>query len=220
MLNQLTVNPRLVLFLLFIPLFLISITVHEFAHAYFANKLGDDTAKRVGRLSLNPFKHIDLIGTVLIPIAAFASGIALIGWAKPVPVNPENFYNKRLGNGIVSFVGPFSNLILSILFLFLALVSPDISLINIGEREILLSTILKYGIYLNVFLFMFNMLPIPPLDGVHILHSIFNSRFTARLVSFGFLGPILLILFLYSPLWKYFNQMIHFVMRIFLEPLD
>lgn len=204
---------------MFIPIFLISITIHELAHSYIAYKLGDDTAKRMGRLTFNPLKHLDLIGSILVPIASFASGIALIGWAKPVPINPQNFHSKRLADGIVSFVGPFSNLILAIAFLIIALLFPEITLININGREIFLSGILKYGIYLNIFLFFFNLLPIPPLDGVHILHSIFYTKFTERLVSFGFAGSILLILFLYSPLWKYFNQLIYFVMRIFLEPL-
>lgn len=218
--TNLNVNPKLILFLIFIPVFLISIAIHEFAHAYFANKLGDDTAKRSGRLTLNPLKHIDLIGTILIPVASFASGIALIGWAKPVPINPENFHNKRLGDGIVSFVGPFSNLILAMFFLMIALITPDVSLITIGGNEILFSAIFKYGIYLNVFLFVFNLLPIPPLDGVHILHSIFNAKFTERLVNFGLAGSIILILFLYSPFWRYFNYLVNFIVRILLEPLD
>lgn len=217
--SNLSVNPKFILFLMFIPIFLISITIHELAHSYIAYKLGDDTAKRMGRLTFNPLKHLDLIGSILVPIASFASGIALIGWAKPVPINPQNFHNKRLADGIVSFVGPFSNLILAIAFLIIALLFPEITLININGREIFLSGILKYGIYLNIFLFFFNLLPIPPLDGVHILHSIFYTKFTERLVSFGFAGSIILILFLYSPLWKYFNQLIYFVMRIFLEPL-
>ncbi len=151
--ENLSVNPKLILFLMFIPLFLISITIHEFAHAFFAYKLGDDTAKRMGRLSLNPLKHLDIIGSILIPIASFASGIALIGWAKPVPINPLNFHNKRLGDGIVSFVGPFSNLIFAIVLLLIAVVIPDIILFTLNDREILFSSILKYGIYLNIFLF-------------------------------------------------------------------
>ncbi len=219
MIEQISINPKLVLFLLFIPVFLISISFHEFAHAFFAYKLGDDTAKRIGRLTLNPFKHMDLIGTILIPVASFASGIALIGWAKPVPVNPQKFRNKRLGDGIVSFVGPFSNLILAIAIFLLLLVLPEISLFNVNEREILLSGILKYGIYLNIFLFLFNLLPIPPLDGIHILHAIFNSKITEKLVNLGMVGSVILILFLYSPLWKYFNQLLNFLVQIFLEPL-
>lgn len=219
MLEQISINPKFILFLLFIPIFFISISVHEFAHAFFAYKLGDDTAKRIGRLTLNPFKHIDLIGTILIPIASFASGIALIGWAKPVPINPQKFLNKRLGDGIVSFVGPFSNLTLALLIFSLILVLPEISLFKLNDREILLSIILKYGIYLNIFLFLFNLLPIPPLDGVHILHAIFNSKITEKLVNLGVIGSVILILFLYSPLWKYFNQLLNFLVQILIEPL-
>jgi len=218
--ENLNVNFKLILFLLFIPIFLISITIHEFAHALFAYKMGDPTAKNVGRLSLNPLKHIDLIGTVLIPLASFSSGIALIGWAKPVPVNPNNFFNRRIGDAIVSFVGPFSNFLFALLLMFLIIILPEIQILEINQRSILLSTVLKYGMYINLFLFLFNLLPIPPLDGSHILHSIFNSKFTERLMSYGYLGPIILLIFIYSPLWKYFNQALQFLMRIFLEPIS
>lgn len=122
--ENLNVNFKLILFLLFIPIFLISISIHEFAHALFAYKMGDPTAKNVGRLSLNPLKHIDLIGTVLIPLASFSSGIALIGWAKPVPVNQNNFFNRRIGDAIVSFVGPFSNFLFALLLMFLIIILP------------------------------------------------------------------------------------------------
>jgi len=218
--ENLTVNFKLILFLLFIPIFLISITVHEFAHAVVAYKMGDSTAKNAGRLSLNPLKHIDLIGTVLIPIAAFSSGIALIGWAKPVPVNPNNFFNRRIGDAIVSFMGPFSNFLLAFLLLMMIIILPEVQLFEINQKSILLSTILKYGIYINLFLCLFNLLPIPPLDGMHIVHSIFNSKITERLLSYGYLGPIILLIFIYSPLWKYFHQLLQTVMKIFLEPIS
>jgi len=218
--ENLNVNIKFILFLLFIPIFLISITIHEFSHALFAYKMGDSTAKNVGRLSLNPLKHIDLIGTILIPIAAFSSGIALIGWAKPVPVNPNNFYNKRIGNAIVSFMGPFSNFLSALFLLSLIIILPEIQILEINKKVILFSTILKYGVYINLFLFLFNLLPIPPLDGMHIVHSIFNSKFTERLMSYGYLGPIILLIFIYSPLWKYFNQLLQFVMKIFFDPIS
>lgn len=218
--ENLNVNIKFILFLLFIPIFLISITIHEFSHALFAYKMGDSTAKNVGRLSLNPLKHIDLIGTILIPIAAFSSGIALIGWAKPVPVNPNNFYNKRIGNAIVSFMGPFSNFLSALFLLSLIIILPEIQILEINKKVILFSTILKYGVYINLFLFLFNLLPIPPLDGMHIVHSIFNSKFTERLMSYGYLGPIILLIFIYSPLWKYFNQLLQFLMKIFFDPIS
>jgi Zn-dependent protease len=182
--------------------------------------MGDSTAKNIGRLSLNPLKHIDLIGTVLIPIAAFSSGIALIGWAKPVPVNPDNFYNKRLGDAIVSFVGPFSNFLFALFLLIMILILPEVILFETPQKVISLSLILKYGIYINLFLFLFNLLPIPPLDGMHIVHSIFNSRFTERLMYYGYLGPIILLIFIYSPLFKYFNWLLENLVKIFLSPLS
>ncbi|MCR4416446.1 MAG: site-2 protease family protein [Ignavibacteria bacterium] len=218
--ENITVNYKLILFLLFIPIFLISIAIHEFSHAFFAYRMGDPTAKNAGRLTLNPIKHIDLIGTIIIPIAAFSSGIALIGWAKPVPINPNNFNNKRVGDAIVSFVGPFSNFLFAFVLLILILILPEVIIFETNQREILLSTILKYGIYINLFLFLFNLLPIPPLDGMHIVHSIFNSRFTERLLSYSYLGPIILLIFIYSPLWKYFNQVLQFLIKIFLTPVS
>src|SRR5512147_2242391 len=97
-------------------MFLLSITVHEFAHALLADKLGDDTARRVGRLTLNPFKHADIIGTLIMPLASFASGFALIGWAKPVPIDRRKFKNHMRDDAVVSFAGPASNFLLAVLF--------------------------------------------------------------------------------------------------------
>lgn len=218
--ENLSVNPKLILFILFIPIFLISISIHEFAHALAASKLGDNTAKNIGRLTLNPLKHLDAVGSILIPIASFASGIALIGWAKPVPVNPENFQNRRFGDGVVSFVGPFSNFVFALFLLFLMIILPDIKLLELNGREFLLSSLIKYGIYINVFLFLFNLLPIPPLDGAHILHAIINSSFTQKLINLGWIGSIILLLFIYSPLWRYFNYILNSILKIMIEPLS
>ena len=98
-------------------MFYISIAVHEFAHALLANRLGDNTAKNQGRLTLNPFKHADLIGTVIMPLASFASGFALIGWAKPVPIDRRNFKNPFKDDAVVSFAGPLSNFVLAVILL-------------------------------------------------------------------------------------------------------
>lgn len=218
--ENLSVNPKLILFILFIPIFLISISIHEFAHAFVASKLGDNTAKNIGRLTLNPLKHLDAVGSILIPIASFSSGIALIGWAKPVPINPENFQNRRFGDGVVSFVGPFSNFVFALFLLFLMIILPDIKLLELNGREFLLSSLIKYGIYINVFLFLFNLLPIPPLDGAHILHAIINSSFTQKLINLGWIGSIILLLFIYSPLWRYFNYLLNSILKIMIEPLN
>ena len=113
---EITIDEKFVRFLIFLPLFFLSLSIHEFAHAFFANKYGDDTAKNMGRLTLNPIKHIDLIGSVVMPVLAFTSGFALIGWAKPVPVNPNKFSRPYKDDLIVSAAGPVSNFILSFIF--------------------------------------------------------------------------------------------------------
>lgn len=205
------VNEKLISFLTFLPLFFISIAVHEFAHAFAASKYGDNTAKDLGRLTLNPFKHIDLVGTVIMPIASFASGFALIGWAKPVPINRNNFQNKLKDDAVVSFAGPLSNFILAIIIFLVFLIvyyfaSPGVYVVNF----------LWYGVFLNVFLFMFNLLPIPPLDGSHILFDLFPNKITAGLLNLGLYGSIILLLFIYSPLWTYFFSAVNWILKGFI----
>lgn len=202
------VSEKLILFLKFIPVFLISITVHEFAHAFSAKKFGDATAEQQGRYSLNPIKHIDLIGSLLLPFLSFFSGSFLIGWAKPVPVNPNNFRNPLRDNAIVSFAGPLSNFVLAIiLFIGFALLQ---------NTQSGLANIFYYGTVFNIFLFCFNLLPIPPLDGSHILFSIFPNRFTAQWLNLGFYGSLVLLFFIFSPLWKYFLMLIQSILKLFL----
>ncbi len=209
---EIQINDRLISFLFFLPFFFISLAIHEFAHAFSANKYGDDTAKNLGRLTLNPFKHIDLIGSLLMPLASFASGFALIGWAKPVPIDRRKLRNPIKDDLIVSFAGPFSNLLLAILFVLTFAI-----IYHLGNEANLNKTIyniLLYGIYLNVFLFAFNLLPIPPLDGAHILFDLFPNKYTAAILNFGFYGSFILLVFIYSPLWKYFTEVIDFILNI------
>ena len=120
--SDIHVSEKLISFITFLPLFFISLGVHEFAHAFTAWRLGDDTAKNQGRLTLNPFKHADLIGTYIMPIASFASGFALIGWAKPVPVNRAKFKDQFKDDAVVSFAGPFSNFLLALFFFLLLII--------------------------------------------------------------------------------------------------
>lgn len=207
------ISERLISFLTFLPMFFISITVHEYAHAFFASRLGDNTAKNLGRLTLNPFKHADLIGTLIMPIASFASGFALIGWAKPVPINRRNLNNPLRDDAIVSAAGPFSNLLLALLFFSFFSLSLNINF----QYQALFANIFWYGVFFNVFLFAFNLLPIPPLDGSHILFDIFPNQFTAKITSLGIYGSIILMLFIYSPLWKYFMSMINFFLEFLLK---
>ena len=210
---DLQISERLINFLMFLPIFFLSISVHEFSHAFFANKYGDDTAKKLGRLSLNPFKHIDLVGSVIMPLAAFASGFALIGWAKPVPVDRRNFNNPLKDDAIVSFAGPLSNIIFSVLLFVLFLISVNI----FGEQNLIINDLLWYGVFLNVFLFAFNLLPIPPLDGSHILFDLFPNKLTAKYLNLGLYGSLLLLVFIYSPLWGIFMKIVNFILQLFLN---
>jgi Zn-dependent protease len=210
-LPSIEVNEKLISFLTFLPIFFISIAIHEFAHAFAASKYGDNTAKDLGRLTLNPFKHLDLVGSVIMPIASFATGIALIGWAKPVPVNRNNFRNRLGDDAVVSFAGPLSNFILAVILFGIFLLvfyftSPGVYIVNF----------LWYGVFLNIFLFMFNLLPIPPLDGSHILFDLFPNRITAGLLNLGLYGSILLLVFVYSPLWGYFFSAVNWVLNGFI----
>jgi len=212
-LPDIQVSQKLISFLTFIPMFIISITVHEFAHAFFAHKLGDDTAKNEGRYSLNPLKHIDLVGTIILPFASFVSGFALIGWAKPVPINRNNFKNVLKDDTLVSFSGPLSNFILAILFFIFFVIVYNT---NNGNNKLILS-LLWYGVFFNVFLCLFNLIPIPPLDGSHILFDLFPNKYTAALFKFGLYGSLLLLFFIYSPLWSYFMGLVSWVLNIFLK---
>ncbi len=215
-LGEIQVNERLINFLIFLPLFFISLAVHEFAHAYYANKLGDSTAKDQGRMTLNPIKHIDLVGSLLMPFIAFASGFLIIGWAKPVPVNPNNFKNPYKDDALVSVAGPVSNFALALLFASLLFLNQALT----PDTNSWLNSVLTLAVYFNVFLFAFNLLPIPPLDGSHILFDLFPNQITAKILNLGFYGTIILFLFIYSPLWKYFMMFVvsvtEFILRIFL----
>lgn len=204
---------RLISFLIFLPVFFLSIAVHEFSHALMANKFGDETAKKLGRLTLNPIKHIDLIGSVIMPLASFASGFALIGWAKPIPVNRNNFRNSLKDDLVVSFAGPLSNLILSVLLFILFIISEN----WFGVQNSIINTVLWYGVFLNVFLFVFNLLPIPPLDGSHILFDLFPNKITAKFLNLGLYGSLLLLVFIYSPLWGIFMKIVNFILQLFLK---
>lgn len=211
--SNIHVSEKLISFISFLPLFFISLGIHEFAHAFVAWRLGDDTAKKQGRLTLNPFKHADLVGTYIMPIASFASGFALIGWAKPVPVNRANFKDQLKDDAVVSFAGPFSNFLLALVF-FLVMVL----LLNTGiiHRQFWLN-LFWYGVFLNIFLFAFNLLPIPPLDGSHILFDLFPNKYTAMLLNLGFYGSLILLVFIYSPLWTYFMKLVNLILGLFIK---
>lgn len=196
--------------ILFLPVLWFSITVHEFGHAYAAMRGGDDTAKLMGRVSLDPLHHIDLIGTIIVPILQVFGGIPLIGWAKPVPVNPAKLRSRKW-DVIVSLAGVTMNLALAILaaivlkILMMGGVLPDtaMELNALGPNATgrLVLVVFRGLLMLNLVLIMFNLLPIPPLDGSHILLYFIKTRDSALFKAFQFLeryGIFVLLILLYS----------------------
>ncbi len=164
------------IFISFIVL-LFSLTVHEMAHAWTADRLGDPTARILGRVSLNPMVHADPIGTIVFPLIAMVSNAPLIGWAKPVPVNPRHLSQPRRDFVLVAAAGPASNLVMALaaaIVLRLVTVTP----VTLGEPNVSapLASLLVHLEQLNVLLAVFNMIPIPPLDGGNVLAGLLPPR--------------------------------------------
>lgn len=170
------------------------ITVHEVAHGWLANKLGDPTAKIQGRLTLNPIKHIDPIGTLVVPAILLYVSNFVLGWARPVPVNWNNLRHPRRDMALVAAAGPGANLVMLIVWFILAKLFLVASL-PIATTEILL-VMCEAGIIINIILMILNMLPLLPLDGGRVMSAllpIWLSRYYARLEPFGLLIIILLL---------------------------
>ena len=174
---------------------IVLLTFHEYGHAWMAWKCGDDTARLQGRCSLNPLVHIDPIGTVVLPLLMIflslsGSGAArfLVGWAKPVPVNPLNLRNPRGDDILVSMAGPWMNL-------FLAIVLMGVARFGIAARSESMTTLCAEMAQLSLLLCFFNLIPIPPLDGSHVARVLLGmSRETYwRIARFGFIGVILVL---------------------------
>ncbi|MBG0763454.1 MAG: site-2 protease family protein [Tissierellales bacterium] len=161
---------RIIPMLLTLPGVLVAISIHEYGHALAAYKMGDNTAKAQGRLTLNPLKHLDPIGFICLLIFRF-------GWAKPVPVNPRNFGNPRRDDIIVSLAGVGMNLLTSIIFIFIMKIGLQWGfLYNMGSMGQILYTMLYGAAYINIGLMVFNLIPIPPLDGHHVVQDIVGFK--------------------------------------------
>lgn len=202
-----------------LPILLFSIIIHEIAHGWMALRLGDPTARDMGRLTLNPVPHIDPIGSIVVPaIAIFSGGHFFIAWAKPVPVNPMNFRNYRRDDMLVSVVGPLSNIAMAGICSILVVIFGHI-LPLIRETESLAVEAVYFflkmfygGVGLNIMLAVFNMIPIPPLDGSHVLAAYLPPDLRERYQQVGFYG-IFIILFLmyFPPVSMAFQSMIAFI---------
>jgi Zn-dependent protease len=182
--------------LLLLPILLLSVIVHECAHGLVAEWWGDPTARMLGRLTLNPIPHIDLFGSILVPGLLLMTGSSvLFGWAKPVPVTPENFRNRRLGDITVSLAGPASNVLLALVLAVVLLVAG----LTLGAEDVPagLVALCAYGIRLNFILAVFNLIPIPPLDGSHVIANLLPGPAAYAYRSLGQVGLLLLMFLLF-----------------------
>ncbi|MFM8393498.1 MAG: site-2 protease family protein, partial [Acidobacteriota bacterium] len=155
--------------------FLLSLTVHECAHAWAAERSGDATGRYLGRVTLNPIPHIDIFGTIIFPLIAITTGGWMFGWAKPVPFNPYNLRDRRAGEIAIALAGPLSNFLLAAIFVLIykfVFQSSILSIEFMGDLAQPVHTLVDIGITLNVILGVFNLIPIPPLDGHHILRNL------------------------------------------------
>ncbi len=189
-----------------LPILLFSVVIHELAHGWMALKLGDPTAKMMGRLTLNPIPHIDLIGSIIVPLfSLIMAGQIFIAWAKPVPVNPLNFSNYRRDDILVSVVGPLSNLVLAflctLLFIVTGIISPYFVHINpLFEQGFnFLLSMFAGGITLNIVLGVFNLIPIPPLDGSHVIASLLPEDLNQNYQRIGFFGIFIILILMRWP---------------------
>lgn len=189
--------------LLSVPILLLGLTIHEFSHGYVAYRFGDPTAKDAGRLTLNPLKHLDLFGVLVFFLSQFR-----FGWAKPVPVNPYNLRNPRVAEFWVSAAGPLSNIAQAVIFaIFFRLVASSVQ--NVPESLIYL---LYYGVAINLTLAFFNLIPLYPLDGSHMLKNVLPQELASRMTSFENIAPfILMFLVFVGGVW--------FIMGPFVQPL-
>lgn len=182
---QLLTSGDFIGFFAFFAAIVLAIAIHEFSHAYAAYKLGDSTPEREGRLTINPIKHLDLVGTILLLFIGF-------GWGKPVRFNPYNLKNQKWGPAIIAIAGPISNLILTVIFgLGFRFIQAQSGLNGTGLEEFLI-----YGFVLNVVLMVFNLIPVPPLDGSKILFAVVPGMKEESKLKLERYGPFFLLILL------------------------
>jgi Zn-dependent protease len=195
---------------------LFAISVHESAHAWAAFKFGDPTAKMQGRVTLNPIAHIDLIGTIIFPILLAVVGAPVFGWAKPVMVNPYNLRNRRRDGMFIAAAGPISNILVSLAVIFLLLLFSQPILATSNPTLLLLVKIASYLLMINIFLAVFNLIPIPPLDGSGILEGLLKGEALAWFEKIKPYGFFILLIIIYTNIFdKIANLIFTLLFKIF-----
>ena len=189
---------------LIIVILILSVVIHEVAHGYAALWLGDKTAQYAGRLTLNPIKHLDLFGSIIIPLLLSFSGF-IFGWAKPVPYNPYNLRNRRWGELIVAIAGPASNILLALIFgLIIRFIGFDSNLIFVAAMIV----------QVNLVLAIFNLVPVPPLDGSKILFALLPPSQQHIRTFLERWGMVLVIIFIFF-LWGFISPVVGFLFKLF-----
>jgi Zn-dependent protease len=179
-----------------IAILIMSVVIHEISHGYIANYLGDPTARLQGRLSLNPISHLDPMGSIFIPLLTYLAGGFIIGWAKPVPFNPYNLSDQKWGPAYVALAGPLSNFLIALVF-GLA--------IRFGAGEQIVApffSILGFIVFINILLAVFNLIPVPPLDGSRILFSVLPLRYAHIQHFLEIYGLVFIFLFIFI-FWRF-----------------
>lgn len=192
-------------FLFIIIILIMSVVIHEVSHGYAALALGDSTAKYEGRLTLNPFSHLDPVGSVLIPLIGYFAGGFIIGWAKPVPFNPYNLKNQRWGEALVAVAGPLSNISLAIIFGMSLRFLPQYGFMNQAFFGLL-----SFVVMINIVLAIFNLIPIPLLDGSKILSAFLPYKWQGFMQSLERYGLILVFVFIFL-FWQVMSPIVSFL---------
>ena len=173
-----------------LPGFLLAIVAHEAAHAWMANRFGDATAKAAGRLTLNPVAHYDMWGTIMFPLLSAFTGFAIIGWARPVPINTRNFTKIRSGIFWVSFAGPLANLIIGTISAFLVAFAAIRVPASFAYYSVILG-MLKYSVFINFILAFFNLIPIPPHDGSKMVSAFLRGQAAMKYDALAAYSPMI-----------------------------
>lgn len=208
---------------LFYPVFLLSLSVHEAAHGWVAGKFGDPTARFLGRVSLNPLAHIDILGTVILPILAITTGMPVIGWAKPVPVNPYHLRDARKNSIWIAAAGPASNVLMALIFAGLCWAEYLILSRRYFEFHFLTSQgniplaiyvylVFNMGVLINLILAVFNLIPIYPLDGGNILRGVISESMVEAFDKYGRYGMIFIFILFLTGVFKFIAIPIDYLM--------